>query len=76
MVRVATPMRSASLDAWWDLVPELAGPLALALAGMDDDVREAIRARSLESGAAAARAGDDGVELAGSVLVASGRRSA
>ena len=32
VVRMATPMRRASLEAWWELVPQLAGPLALALA--------------------------------------------
>jgi SAM-dependent methyltransferase len=74
VVTVATPMRRASLEAWWELVPQLAGPLAAALAGMEEDVREAIRARALEYGAAAARSGDDGIELDGSVLVASGRR--
>src|SRR5436305_4986623 len=30
----ATPMPAASLDAWWERVPELAGPLAIALEGM------------------------------------------
>lgn len=75
VVRVATPMRSASLDAWWDRATELAGPLAIALAGMEDDVREAIRARALEAGEHVARARGDGVEMDGSVLVASGRRA-
>ena len=42
--------------------------------GMEDDVRDAIRARALEYGAAAAQPGDDGIEMAGSVLIASGRR--
>ncbi len=74
VVRVATPMRTASLESWWDLVPQLAGPLAIALSGMEDAVRSEIRARALEYGAAAARPGDDGIEMAGSVLIASGRR--
>lgn len=74
VVRMATPMHRASLADWWDLVPQLAGPLALALAGMEEDVRDEIRARALGYGAAAARPGDDGIELAGSVLIASGRR--
>jgi len=72
VARVATPMHVASLEAWWDRVPELAGPLAQALAGMEDDVRAAIRSRALEHGAAAARPRDDGIEMDGSVLVASG----
>ncbi len=62
VLTLATPMRRASLEAWWDLVPQLAGPLALAMAGMEDEVRDAIRARSLEYGAAVARSGDDGIE--------------
>lgn len=76
VARVATPMRTASLDAWWDLVPQLAGPLAVAMAGMDDEVVAAIRARALELGAQAARPAGDGIEMGGSVLVASGRRPA
>jgi hypothetical protein len=71
---VATPMHMASLDEWWQRVPELAGPLAAALAAMPDDVRDAIHQRALGSGEAAARAVDGGIELAGSVLVGSGRR--
>jgi len=74
VVRVATPMRTASLESWWELVPQLAGPLAIALAGMEDEVRDEIRVRALEYGSAAAEPGDDGIELAGSVLIASGRR--
>jgi SAM-dependent methyltransferase len=73
---VATPMHMASLDEWWERVPELAGPLAAALAAMPDDVRDAIHQRALGSGEAAARAVDGGIELAGSVLVGSGRRPA
>jgi len=75
VARVATPMHAASLEAWWELVPQLAGPLAFALAAMEDDVREAIRTRAVEHGAAAARASADGIEMDGSVLVASGRRA-
>lgn len=75
VTRVATPMRTASLDSWWDLVPQLAGPLANALAAMEDDVRESIRARALEHGSVAARENHDGIVLDGSVLVASGFRT-
>lgn len=71
---LATPMPAASLDAWWDRVPQLAGPLAIALAGMEPEVRDAIRQRALSAGAAAARPADDRVVLDGSVLIASGRR--
>jgi SAM-dependent methyltransferase len=74
--RIATPMRSASLDAWWDRVPELAGPLAVALAAMPDDVRDEIRHRAIDSARAVARPVADGIELDGSMLVGSGRRPA
>lgn len=73
---VATPMPEASLADWWGRVPELAGPLAAALAGMEPEVREAIRARAIAKAEAAARRTDGGVELDGSVLVGSGRRPA
>jgi SAM-dependent methyltransferase len=71
---VPTPMPAASLDAWWDRVPQLAGPLAHALAAMEPDVRDAIRARAIESAAAAARSGEEGIVLDGSVLVAAGSK--
>ena len=70
---VATPMTAASLEAWWERVPELAGPLALALAGMEPEVRDAIRQRALDAGESAARSTGEGIEMDGSVLVASGR---
>lgn len=67
--------RDSSLDAWWTHVPQLAGPLAQALAGMDPEVRDAIRDRALAHGAAAAREAPGGdIELGGVVLVATGRR--
>src|SRR4051794_7656593 len=50
---LATPMPAASLDAWWERVPQLAGPLALALEAMEPDVRAAIRQRALDAGAGA-----------------------
>ncbi len=71
---VRTPMHVASLDAWWAQVPELAGPLAQALAGMEDDVRAEIRARACASAAAVARRVADGLVLDGEILVAAGRR--
>jgi hypothetical protein len=69
---LATPMHAASLEAWWERVPKLAGPLAGALAGMDPDVREAIARRALGAGAAASRPEGDQIVFAGSVLIASG----
>jgi SAM-dependent methyltransferase len=71
---LATPMRSASVEEWWERVPQLAGPLAQALAGMEPEVREAIRERALGRASGVARELDGGVVLDGSVLVAWGRR--
>jgi SAM-dependent methyltransferase len=68
-----TPMRSESLEAWWERVPQLAGPLAVALAAMEPDVREASAARALSAGAREARRGVEEIEFAGSVLIASGQ---
>jgi hypothetical protein len=71
---LATPMRGSSLEEWWERVPQLAGPLAQALAGMEPEVREAIRERALGRAFEVAREVGGGVELDGSVLVAWGRR--
>ncbi|GAC1439179.1 MAG: hypothetical protein NVSMB51_16730 [Solirubrobacteraceae bacterium] len=68
------PMAAASLDAWWGRVPKLAGPLAIALAGMEPEVSEAIRDRALQRGAAAARRSGSGIVFDGSVLIGCGRR--
>jgi SAM-dependent methyltransferase len=75
VVRVAAPMTLPSLEAWWARVPELAGPLALALAGMEPDVRDAIRARAIAAARASARSDGDSIHLDGSVLIGSGRRA-
>jgi SAM-dependent methyltransferase len=72
--RVAAPFHVPSLEEWWARVPKTAGPLALALAGMEPDVRDAIRDRALASGRAAARPTADGYEFQGSALIGSGRR--
>jgi SAM-dependent methyltransferase len=66
--------RVSSLEEWWDRVPKFAGPLAMALGGMEPDVRDAIRDRALAKGEAAIRTTADGVELTGAVLIGSGRR--
>ncbi len=73
---VAAPMRLASLDEWWARVPDLAGPLAQALAGMEPAVRESIRERAVAAARAAAREVAGGLELDGSIIVAAGRRPA
>jgi SAM-dependent methyltransferase len=69
---MATPMAATSLEAWWERVPKLAGPLAIALAGMEPDVREAIAQRALGAGAGVSRREGDQIVFAGSVLIASG----
>lgn len=71
---VAAPMRAASVDEWWERVPQLAGPLAVALAGMQPADRDAIAERALQSGAAAGVREDRGIRFAGSVLIGSGRK--
>lgn len=68
-----TPMHAASVQAWWERVPQLAGPLASALAAMEPGVREEIAQRAMKAGAEAARGDGDGIVLSGSVLIAAGR---
>jgi SAM-dependent methyltransferase len=68
-----TPMHAASIEAWWKRVPQLAGPLATALAAMEPEVREQIAQRAMDAGAETSRADGDGVMFSGSVLIASGR---
>lgn len=71
---VATPMHAASLAEWWERVPKLAGPLAIALAGMEAHVRDAIAERATRSGAKTAASDAEGIVFAGSSLIASGRK--
>jgi ubiquinone/menaquinone biosynthesis C-methylase UbiE len=73
---ISTPMRAGSLDEWWERVPKLAGPLAIALGGMDADVRDAIAERAMQAGARAAVREEDGIVFAGSVLIGSGHKAA
>jgi SAM-dependent methyltransferase len=73
---MSTPMRAASLGEWWERVPKLAGPLALALAGMDADVRDAIGERAMQSGTKAAASEGEGIVFEGSVLIGSGHKAA
>ena len=68
-----TPMHAASIQAWWERVPQLAGPLASALGAMEPEVREQIAQRAMAAGADGSRADRDGVVFTGSVLIASGR---
>jgi ubiquinone/menaquinone biosynthesis C-methylase UbiE len=73
---MSTPMHAKSLDEWWERVPKLAGPLAMALEGMEADVRDAIGERARQFGSTAAAREDDGLVFAGSVLIGSGRKPA
>jgi SAM-dependent methyltransferase len=69
---IATPMAADSLEAWWELVPKLAGPLALALAGIEPEVRDAIAERALGAAADVAHDRGDHIVFDGTVLIASG----
>jgi hypothetical protein len=69
---VETPMHAASVQAWWERVPQLAGPLATALAAMEPDVRGQIAQRAMNAGAQASRRDGDQIVFSGSVLIASG----
>ena len=73
---MSTPMHATSLDEWWERVPKLAGPLAIALEGMEADVRDAIGERARQFGATAAAREEDGIVFAGSVLIGSGHKPA
>jgi ubiquinone/menaquinone biosynthesis C-methylase UbiE len=46
--RVEAVERYESVDAWWNFIREVAGPLATLLAGLSDADREAIRNRASE----------------------------
>ncbi len=72
---VSTPMPAASLPEWWHRVPKLAGPLAVALAGMETDIRDAIAERAMQSGAKVAASEADGIVFEGSVLIGSGHKA-
>jgi hypothetical protein len=69
---ISTPMHAASLEDWWERVPRLAGPLAIALAGMEPAVQEEIAQRALSSGANASRREGEQIVFAGAVLIGSG----
>lgn len=63
---MAVDFRFADADALWAYTSELQGPIALAIARLDDDERMAVRA-AIEDGFAGFRS-DDGYELPGLVL--------
>jgi SAM-dependent methyltransferase len=74
VVSIETPMHAASLEAWWARVPQLAGPLAIALAGMEPAVREEIAQRAISAGANASQRDGDDVVFTGWALIGSGRK--
>jgi SAM-dependent methyltransferase len=67
---LSVPRRAASVDAWWQWVTALA-PIAQALAALPEATAERIRARACE--AAAVYTTEDGLEIPGLALIASGR---
>ena len=70
--KISAPVSFDSIEAWWDMTLQLAGPLAIALAGMEPEVRESIHDRAIQLGRSAAIEEPDGISMAGSVLVGSG----
>jgi SAM-dependent methyltransferase len=72
VTQIDAPLRMPSLHDWWEIVPEIAAPVAQALAGVSDQTREAIGARALAHGERVARRVAGGIELGGAVLLASG----
>jgi SAM-dependent methyltransferase len=69
---VSVPMRVASIDEWWSVVPSLAGPVAQLLAALPTEVSGAIRARA--EAAIADYATADGYELPGVSVLCVGHR--
>jgi ubiquinone/menaquinone biosynthesis C-methylase UbiE len=72
--RVDAAMRVPSVEAWWERIPKLAGPLAMALEGMEPDVRDAIAQRARGAATASAHREGDQVVFAGSVLIGAGHK--
>jgi ubiquinone/menaquinone biosynthesis C-methylase UbiE len=70
---VSTPMRVASFEEWWTIVPALAGPVAALLASLPDDVTSVIR-DSAET-ALHPYAGEDGYTIPGLSLIGVGHQS-
>jgi ubiquinone/menaquinone biosynthesis C-methylase UbiE len=68
----AVPLHAPSFDGWWATTTALAGPLAMVLSSLPDDVTAAIRATAAE--AAAPYMTSTGIDFTGVGLVAHGRR--
>lgn len=72
VTQIDAPLRMPSLHDWWEVVPEIAAPVAVALAGLKATQREAISARAMAHAERVARNIAGGIELGGAVLLASG----
>jgi ubiquinone/menaquinone biosynthesis C-methylase UbiE len=70
--RVEAAERYESVEAWWDFIREIAGPLATLLGGLQESDREAIRARAAE--AASAFAGDGELRFPSALRLAAASR--
>jgi SAM-dependent methyltransferase len=72
---VTSPSAFATLEDWWTLVPELAGPVAKAMAGIEPEIRQRIRERALLAAESVGKQTQDGrIELGGSIVVAVGTK--
>ena len=69
--KLATPLSADSFEAWWSVVPSLAGPLAQVLAAQPEEASQAIRESARR--ALTAYATPAGLEIPGLSLVAVGR---
>jgi SAM-dependent methyltransferase len=67
----ATPLRASSFDEWWNRTSSLAGPLAAIIAALPSDAAAELRTRLQQ--AVEPYQTEDGVELPGVSVVASGR---
>lgn len=72
VVDVPEPTTVESFEAWWAMVPSLAGPLVQVLASLPAEVVDAVRAHAEQAFAGFTVAG--GYELPGVHLVGSGER--
>lgn len=71
---VEPPFRAASAEAWWAVVPSLAGPLAQLLDALPPPTAQAIHDRAVDAISAFATPGGE-VVATGRALVASGTRA-
>ena len=69
--KLATPLSADSFEAWWSVVPSLAGPLAQVLAAQPEEAIQAIQESARR--ALTAYATPAGLEIPGLSLVAVGR---